>query len=300
MPITGKLVGAETPNESALSQGQRHPRRDRRLPPLVPPRRLRTHLYLRQEDQSLHDLSRLQRLRREPRALQEVLHVDAASATASTGSISIPTTPTNGKFYTTHMEDPSIEASGIPQNTMFPGLQTAGYDDDRADHDAGAGDASGRADRVDRHESRRTTRSKARRARCFACGSTRAIISLARWCSIRAPRRGDPDWRVLYVDVGDGGSGESRNVEIRPNPQRLDTMVGKIVRIIPDLNEHTNDQHGERERPLSHSERQPVCEDAGRAQGDLGLRPAQSAPARPSRSILRTPRTTVSSPASAA
>ena len=52
-------------------------------------------------------------------------------------------------------------------------------------------------------------------------------------------RRGDPDWRVMYLDIGDGGSGESRNVEIRPNPQRLDTMVGKIVRIIPDLNEHT-------------------------------------------------------------
>ena len=38
---------------------------------------------------------------------------------------------------------------------------------------------------------------------------------------------------------GDGGSGESRNVDIRPNPQRLDTMVGKIVRIIPDLSLHT-------------------------------------------------------------
>ena len=33
----------------------------------------------------------------------------------------------NGKFYTTHMEDPSIEAPGGPQNTMFPGLQASGY-----------------------------------------------------------------------------------------------------------------------------------------------------------------------------
>ena len=44
---------------------------------------------------------------------------------------------------------------------------------------------------------------------------------------------------MLYVDVGDGASGESKNPAVRPNPQRLDTMVGKIVRIIPDLNEHT-------------------------------------------------------------
>jgi hypothetical protein len=51
---------------------------------------------------------------------------------------------------------------------------------------------------------------------------------------------GDPDWRVLYNEVGDGASGESRNVAIRSNPQRLDNLVGKIIRIIPDLNEHTS------------------------------------------------------------
>ena len=31
----------------------------------------------------------------------------------------------NGKFYTTHMEDPSIEAPGGPQNTMFPALNVS-------------------------------------------------------------------------------------------------------------------------------------------------------------------------------
>jgi glucose/arabinose dehydrogenase len=49
-------------------------------------------------------------------------------------------------------------------------------------------------------------------------------------------RRGDPDWRVLYVACGDGGSGEQRTA-VRLNPQRLDTMAGKILRIIPDLSE---------------------------------------------------------------
>ena len=91
-------------------------------------------------------------------------------------------------------------------------------------------------------------------------------------------RPGDPDWRVLYGEVGDGTSGESRIVAIRNNSQRLDNLVGKIIRIIPDLNEHAAHEHGQRERPLSHSERQSVRQDERRAAGDLGVRPSQSAP----------------------
>ena len=52
-------------------------------------------------------------------------------------------------------------------------------------------------------------------------------------------RRGDPEWGVLYVSCGDGGSGEQARPDVRPNPQRLDTLVGKILRIIPDLTRHT-------------------------------------------------------------
>ena len=52
-------------------------------------------------------------------------------------------------------------------------------------------------------------------------------------------RRGDPDWRVMYIAVGDGGNGEQTS-NVRSNPQRLDTLVGKILRIIPDLKEHAS------------------------------------------------------------
>jgi hypothetical protein len=52
-----------------------------------------------------------------------------------------------------------------------------------------------------------------------------------------ASKRGDSDWRVLYIGCGDGGSGEQESA-MRSNPQRLDTVVGKILRIIPDLREH--------------------------------------------------------------
>jgi hypothetical protein len=45
---------------------------------------------------------------------------------------------------------------------------------------------------------------------------------------------GEADWRVMYMASGDGGAGEQPDVERRNNPQRLDTLVGKILRIIPD------------------------------------------------------------------
>ena len=51
-------------------------------------------------------------------------------------------------------------------------------------------------------------------------------------------RPGDADWRVMYLGAGDAQSGEQRDSR-RLNPQRLDTLVGKILRIVPDLREHT-------------------------------------------------------------
>ncbi len=41
----------------------------------------------------------------------------------------------------------------------------------------------------------------------------------------------------MYIGHGDSGAGEMRTMA-RPNPQRLDTLVGKILRIIPDPGEH--------------------------------------------------------------
>jgi mono/diheme cytochrome c family protein len=54
-----------------------------------------------------------------------------------------------------------------------------------------------------------------------------------------AARPGDPDWCVLYLGAGDSQSGEQRDSR-RLNPQRLDTLVGKILRIVPDVREHTS------------------------------------------------------------
>jgi hypothetical protein len=42
----------------------------------------------------------------------------------------------------------------------------------------------------------------------------------------------------MYLASGDSGSGEAARPETRLNPQRLDTLVGKILRIIPSLADH--------------------------------------------------------------
>src|SRR4029077_17152288 len=39
------------------------------------------------------------------------------------------------------------------------------------------------------------------------------------------------------ISCGDGGAGEQKT-EIRTNPQRLETLVGKILPLIPDLREN--------------------------------------------------------------
>ena len=54
-----------------------------------------------------------------------------------------------------------------------------------------------------------------------------------------AARPGDPDWRVMYLGVGDSGTGE-RPGPMRLHAQRLDTLHGKILRIIPMLSEHAS------------------------------------------------------------
>ena len=44
----------------------------------------------------------------------------------------------------------------------------------------------------------------------------------------------------MYVACGDSAAGEQRDPVMRLSPQRLDLLIGKIWRIIPDPNEHTN------------------------------------------------------------
>lgn len=144
----------------------------------------------------------------------------------------------NGKFYTTHIEDPALPGSNLPDNSSFPSLQLSGYTTTRAIQTPGPLQNEGvLVEWTDSNPSNSTFEGTARELLRVQLNTRSHPLGDIIFNPTARP--GDPDWRVLYLECGDGASGESRIVEIRSNPQRLDTLEGKILRIIPDLNEHT-------------------------------------------------------------
>jgi hypothetical protein len=163
------------------------------------------------------------------------------------GFILDPNYRQNGKFYTTHIEDPALPGSNLPDNTNVPSLQVSGYTTTRAIQTPGPLQNEGvLVEWTDSNPSNSTFEGTARELLRVQL-NTRSH-PLGDLIFNPTARSGDPDWRVLYIECGDGASGESRIVEIRSNPQRLDNLEGKILRIIPDLNEHvatsTPSEHG--------------------------------------------------------
>jgi hypothetical protein len=147
-----------------------------------------------------------------------------------------PDYPHNGKFYTIHLEDPSAPGTPVPKNTSVPGLAIAGYTPTAPVPTPGETD----------HEGVLIEWTDSNIADMAFEGTARELLRVPFNSRIHPmgdlifnplARPGDPDWRVMYVAVGDGGSGEQKTA-IRLNPQRLDTLVGKILRIVPDLAQH--------------------------------------------------------------
>jgi glucose/arabinose dehydrogenase len=141
----------------------------------------------------------------------------------------------NGKFYTIHWEDPSIQASNMPDNRNFPALKLEGYTVTPPIRTFG--DTQREAvviEWTDSDISNSTFEGTARELMRLQYNGR--IHPMGDLIFNPTARPGSPDWRVLYIAAGDGGSGEQKT-NIRNNPQRLDTLVGKILRIIPDLKE---------------------------------------------------------------
>ncbi len=146
----------------------------------------------------------------------------------------------NGVFYTIHMEDPATPATAMPNAGAVPGLDLSGYTPTPA---VETPTVDGRIDReavlvewTDR-DIRNTT---------FE-GTVREILRLQQPGPVHpmgemtfdpTARPGDPEWRVMYIGSGDAGTGEQKDNR-RFDPQRLDTLAGKILRIVPDLRAHT-------------------------------------------------------------
>ena len=160
----------------------------------------------------------------------------------ATGLISFvfdPDYQKNGVFYTLHMEDPATDAAAAAKAGVVAGLDLTGYTTTPAIPTPTAG---GRIDRevvlvawTDRNPSNSTFEGTAREL--MRVQHPLAPHPLAEMTFNPVARPGDPDWRVMYLGAGDAQSGEQRDSR-RLNPQRLDTLVGKILRIVPDLREH--------------------------------------------------------------
>jgi hypothetical protein len=143
----------------------------------------------------------------------------------------------NGKFYTVHIEDPALPASNLPDNASFPALNVSGYTTTEAVKTPGPLQNEGvLVEWSDSNPSNSTFEGTAREVLRVQLNTRSHPMGDLIFNPTAV--RGDPDWRVLYLECGDGASGESKIVEIRSNPQRLDNLEGKILRIIPDLNEH--------------------------------------------------------------
>ncbi len=141
----------------------------------------------------------------------------------------------NGKFYTIHLEDPDLPGSRMPDAVKFPGLKPT-YEPTAPVMTPGPTVREAvLIEWTDTNPSNTTFEGSAREL--LRVRHNTRIHPMGDLIFNPTARPGDPDWRLLYVACGDGGSGESRMPEMRNNPQRLDTLVGKILRIIPDLNE---------------------------------------------------------------
>ena len=162
-------------------------------------------------------------------------------ATGLTNVILDPDYARNGVFYTLHMEDPSTPGPATPRGGVVPGLDLSGYATTPA---VQTPTVNGQIDREvvlvewkDRNVANSTFEGTAREL--LRVQYPLAPHPLGEMTFNPVARPGDPDWRVMYLGAGDSQSGEQRDSR-RLNPQRLDTLVGKILRIIPDLREHTS------------------------------------------------------------
>jgi len=162
-------------------------------------------------------------------------------ATGLTSFLFDPDYTHNGVFYTLHMEDPAVNAPAVPTSGVVAGLDLTGYTTTPA---IPTPTVDGRIERevvliewTDRDPSNDTFEGTAREL--LRLQHPLPQHPLGEMTFNPAARAGDADWRVMYLGAGDAGSGEQRDSR-RLNPQRLDTFVGKILRIIPDLREHTS------------------------------------------------------------
>jgi len=149
----------------------------------------------------------------------------------------------NGVFYTLHMENPGTPGeSAAPKTGAVPGLNLTGYATTPALTTPLIPNVASSREMVlvewtDRQIGNTTFEGTAREVlRVQLPGLFHPLNEII---FNPAARPGDPDWRVMYLGIGDSGTGE-RPGPMRLHAQRLDTLHGKILRIVPMLSEHAS------------------------------------------------------------
>lgn len=181
----------------------------------------------------------------------------------------------NGKFYTVHTEKPDMDGSASATNARLSALDLKGYSTTPAVNPP-AGPAhleSVLVEWTDTNIRNSTFEGTAREILRTGYDRNHPMADLV---FNPTARPGDADYGNLYISIGDGAAGETPGPS-HTLPQRLDTLVGKILRITPDINLRPQDMlspNGRYRVPSAGSDPNPFVSVAG-ARGEIyayGLR----------------------------
>lgn len=138
----------------------------------------------------------------------------------------------NGKFYTIHVESGST-GSTTPSNANYPNLNTANYGVTTSVNGPGAANRRNvLVEWTDTNTANTTFEGSARELLRIDANSQIHPMGDIIFNPTAGPS--DPDWRMMYVSIGDAGNGENTDPAIRPTPQMLSAFGGKIIRIRSD------------------------------------------------------------------
>ena len=160
----------------------------------------------------------------------------------------------NGKFYTVHMESPTLPGSQRPDLRSVPGLRFGPFGYEPTAAIATPGPIQFESILIEWTDTNiRNTTFEGTAREIMRVQLNGRIHPIGEVVFNPAARPGDPEWRVMYIGAGDSGAGESRTT-IRTNPQRLDTVVGKILRILPEPTPDPRGNAGRAARPSTLSD----------------------------------------------
>jgi hypothetical protein len=160
----------------------------------------------------------------------------------TTGIVSISFDPgyaKNGKFYTVHVEKLDMEGSATPTNAKLPGLNLDGYTTTPAVNPP-AGPVHLESVLIEWTDTNIRNDTFEGTARELLRAGYDRNHPFADVVFNPLARPGSADYGNLYIGVGDGAQGETPGPG-HTLPQQLNTFMGKILRITPDINLHPKD-----------------------------------------------------------